>query len=181
MQQTGDNTAILVGLITFVIYILVIFLIIRTIYRIIRWFFRTIWSMLTGKKRKADPLNSDDWLIRAQAKQEIRFQNALPPMPSKTKKRKTRKERKAEAKWQAEMEAARQKAIAEERAKFANNPNWKWDEEKQLWRHVGSQKGSAEPEPAKKQYIPKGWEFDEATKQWLSPREIAERNASNVE
>lgn len=168
------------ALIILVLIIWLTFRFIRAIFRLIRWFFRSIWALLTGKKRKADPLKSDDWLIRAQAKQEIRFQNALPPLATKTKKRKTWKERRMEKKWEAEMEAAREKAKAEERAKFANNPNWRWDEEKQLWRHVGSQKGSTTPEPEKKQYIPKGWEFDETTKQWLSPKEIAERDASKL-
>ena len=50
--------------------------IVRFIIRILKW----ILGLLFGRNRTADRLHSNDWLTRAQAKQEIRFQNASPPL-----------------------------------------------------------------------------------------------------
>ena len=49
---------------------------VRFIIRILKW----ILGLLFGRNRTADRLHSNDWLTRAQAKQEIRFQNASPPL-----------------------------------------------------------------------------------------------------
>lgn len=70
------------------IIILVAVFVLRTIFRIIKWIFQTIRSIFTGKRSYDNPLNSNDWLTRAQAKQEIRFKNALPPLRSEAKPRK---------------------------------------------------------------------------------------------
>lgn len=76
--------------------IIIIVLVIRLIVRFISWIFRSIWYLLTGKQRKTnDALNSRDWLTRAQARQEIRFQNSMPPvLASEMKSKKKRKHRK---------------------------------------------------------------------------------------
>ena len=72
------------------IIIVVILWILRSIFRLIIRIFKGIIHLFTGKKENA--LESEDWLTRAQAKQEIRFQNSLPPLlpqqkPQKKKKR----------------------------------------------------------------------------------------------
>lgn len=70
--------------------IIVVFLwIIRTIFRLIIRAFKGIIHLFTGKRKNA--LESEDWLTRAQAKQEIRFQNSLPPLLSNQKLQKKRK------------------------------------------------------------------------------------------
>lgn len=65
-----------------VILFLVIFciiLLIRAIFRFIKWILTSIWYLLTGRRhRRNNALHSKDWLTRAQARQEIRFQNSLP-------------------------------------------------------------------------------------------------------
>lgn len=75
------------------------FLIIRNLIRAAIFLVKTFLEIL-GKTiglfridiKEKDPLQSDDWLTRAQAKQEIRFQNSLPPLlpkqvPQKKKRR----------------------------------------------------------------------------------------------
>lgn len=58
-----------------------------SIFRLIKWFLCSVWYLLTGKRtRRNDPLKSEDWLVRAQARQEIRFQNSMPPVLSQKKK-----------------------------------------------------------------------------------------------
>lgn len=141
MQLTERQFHIIVGLITCIVIIMFIFKVIHLIFRIIRWFFRSIWYLLTGRKRQSDPIKSDDWLTRAQARQEIRFQNSLPPLLSETKpKRKGWRAKREEKKEKALYES--QKAIneAETNAKFANNPDWYWDDTTQLWRYKPKKK-----------------------------------------
>ena len=59
--------------------------IVRFIIRILKW----ILGLLFGRSRTTDRLHSSDWLTRAQAKQEIRFQNASPPvLPKKQPQKK---------------------------------------------------------------------------------------------
>lgn len=78
-----------------VLAILGIILLVRSIFRLIKWLLTSIWCLLTGKRIRKNPLESDDWLTRAQARQEIRFENALPPITPKQKpqKRKNRHEK----------------------------------------------------------------------------------------
>ena len=61
--------------------------------KIVKAIFRFIFSLFKSGKR-SDPTQSEDWLTRAQAKQEIRFQNAMPPLQSERKPiRRTLKEK----------------------------------------------------------------------------------------
>lgn len=62
-----------------------------------------------------DPIHSKDWLTRAQAKQEIRFRNASPPLLSEAKpQRKTLRQRRNLKQGKSEM-------------------GWTFNEETQLW------------------------------------------------
>ena len=63
--------------------IIIALLIVRAIFRTLIRIMKGIWNLLTGRRK--NPLNSEDWLTRAQAKQEIRFQNSLPPLLPKQK------------------------------------------------------------------------------------------------
>lgn len=63
--------------------IVIALLIVRAIFRTLIRIMKGIWNLLTGRRK--NPLNSEDWLTRAQAKQEIRFQNSLPPLLPKQK------------------------------------------------------------------------------------------------
>lgn len=76
--------------------IIIIILVIRLVVRFIGWIFRSIRYLFTGKRsRRNNALNSNDWLTRAQARQEIRFQNSMPPViASEMKSKKKRKRRK---------------------------------------------------------------------------------------
>ena len=84
-----------VALIVLLLTLIVVYLISRTVFRAVKWILQSIWYLLTGKRRHYDPSQSTDWLTRAQAKQEIRFQNSLPPLlsqaklPKKQRKKKT--------------------------------------------------------------------------------------------
>ena len=82
-QLLGD----VIELILVVIVLWILWGIVRFIFRILKGF----WNLLFGRRKRADPLQSDDWLTRAQAKQEIRFKNSLPPLLPKQQPRKKRK------------------------------------------------------------------------------------------
>lgn len=70
--------------IIFIIFIAGIVFIGYIAIKIIKAIFRFIFSLFKSEK-KSDPTQSEDWLTRAQAKQEIRFQNAMPPIQSERK------------------------------------------------------------------------------------------------
>lgn len=83
------------------IIIVIILWVVRSIIRMIFRIIKGIWHLFAGKR--ADPTQSNDWLTRAQAKQEIRFKNSLPPLlpqqkPAK-KKRKMSWKNKEEKTW----------------------------------------------------------------------------------
>lgn len=79
------------------IAIVVILWILRGIVRFLIRLLKGIWNLLFYRGKERDPLHSDNWLTRAQAKQEIRFQNALPPLlPKQQPKKKKRFKRKGE-------------------------------------------------------------------------------------
>lgn len=124
-----------INIIVLALSFIFIFFIIKVIFNIIRWFFQTVWYLLTGKKKREDPLQSDDWLIRAQAKQEIRFRNAAPPLSANKKSKKRRKNK--------EQTDDSKKTENPNSNQFDHNPDWKWDENAQLWRHK-SQWGNIE-------------------------------------
>lgn len=71
------------------IVIVIALLIIRSIFRLIKRIFRGIIGLFSGKRINA--LESEDWLTRAQAKQEIRFKNSLPPLLPQQKPQKKKK------------------------------------------------------------------------------------------
>ena len=61
--------------------------ILKLFLRGLEFFLQTLLEIVTktldlfpSGHRTRDPLQSNDWLTRAQAKQEIRFQNASPPL-----------------------------------------------------------------------------------------------------
>lgn len=82
-QLLGDA----IELILVVVVLWILWGIVRFIFRILKGF----WNLLFGRRKRSDPLQSDDWLTRAQAKQEIRFKNSLPPLLPKQQPRKKRK------------------------------------------------------------------------------------------
>lgn len=105
----------LLALLTLIFLLLLVVTVLRIIIRIIKWILRGIWRILTGKKPENDLTKSDDWLIRAQAKQEIRFQNSMPPILPETKaQKKTFKEKRREKKGQSPT-------------------GWTFNEETQMW------------------------------------------------
>ena len=64
-----------------VLFILIAAYTIRLFFRLIKKLIATIWYFATGKQyRIKDPMKSKDWLTRAQAKQELRFRNSIPPI-----------------------------------------------------------------------------------------------------
>ena len=65
--------------------------VIKSIFRLIIRILKGFWNLLFGRKKRLNPLESDDWLTRAQAKQEIRFQNSLPPLLPKQQPQKKKK------------------------------------------------------------------------------------------
>lgn len=115
--------------------ILGILFLIWAIFRFIKWILSSIWGILTGKRRKKGPLKSDDWLTRAQARQEIRFENSLPPVLPKQKPRKLRKQKK-DATWYPSGWTLNQETGMWELPDYLSRQSknrWKWDEEKRIW------------------------------------------------
>ena len=86
---TPFNQQLLTSIIELLLIVAILW-IIRTIFRIVTKIIKGIWNLLFGRRKKA--LESDDWLTRAQAKQEIRFQNSMPPLQANQKTQKKRKQ-----------------------------------------------------------------------------------------
>ena len=123
MYVIEDNRLITLLVIAGIIY--VIFIIIRNIFRFIKWFLSSIWCLLTGKQRKRkDPLQSDDWLVRAQARQEVRFQNSMPPSAFKQKKW-------SPTGWYYDEEKG--EWVAPDYIVEEANTRWEWNDEKRIW------------------------------------------------
>ena len=122
MYVIEDNRLVTLLIITGIIY--VIFIIIRNMLRFIKWFLSSLWCLLTGKKRKKyDPLQSDDWLVRAQARQEIRFKNSMPPSAR-------------EKKWSPTgwyYDESKGAWIAPDYIRAEANTRWEWDDKKRIW------------------------------------------------
>ena len=77
-----------------ILAILIAVFLLKTINKIIKGIFRAFRFIFTGGKKKEDPTSSKDWLTRAQERQEIRFNNSLPPLRSESKpQKKTIKQR----------------------------------------------------------------------------------------
>lgn len=77
----------LLSIIFLVVVVYIALIVLRQLLRCLKFILQTLLEIVTktldlfpsGHKKK-DPLQSSDWLTRAQAKQEIRFQNASPPL-----------------------------------------------------------------------------------------------------
>lgn len=118
----------------------IIFLI-RTIFRFIKWFLCSIWCLLTGKRRRKNPLESDDWLTRAQARQEIRFRNSLPQvlaseMEPEGKQKKKKRQSGKEPTWYPSGWVRNKRTGMWDPPDYLEKESksrWKWDAEKQIW------------------------------------------------
>ena len=118
-----------------ILVILGILFLIRAIFRFIKRILSSIWGILTGKRRRKNPLESNDWLTRAQARQEIRFENSLPPVLPKQKPRKLRKQKK-DATWYPSGWTLNQETGMWEPPDYLSRQSkkrWKWDEDKRIW------------------------------------------------
>ena len=115
-----------------ILFFAIVFLIIRAVFRFVKWVLRSIWGLLTGKRYRGNPLESDDWLVRAQARQEIRMNNSLPQVLHSEMKKENLFEKLFKKK---KVTKPKQKETDKKNEKFTHNPDWRWDEETQLWRH----------------------------------------------
>lgn len=102
-----------------VLLIIAFVLFIRAVFRFLKWLFSGIFGRQTEQSQYGQ---SDYWLDKAQAKQEIRFQNAAPPLRGEAKPHKqTFKER-----WNE--------------SRGLSPTGWKFNEETQLWESPEQQK-----------------------------------------
>ena len=98
------------------------------------------------KKKRKDLTQSDDWLTRAQARQEIRFQNASPPLRPTEKQQKkaktpikqntTKQEQDQEPKWYPSGWVFNEETKLWEPPDYLSKQSkkkWEWDEEKRIW------------------------------------------------
>lgn len=119
-----------------VLAILGIILLVRSIFRLIKWLLTSIWCLLTGKRRRRNPLESDDWLTRAQARQEIRFENSLPPITPKQQPRRRRKSKGKDKNRYATGWTLNQETGLWEPPDYLSREakqRWQWDEGKRIW------------------------------------------------
>ena len=112
MVYTNES---LIKYLSIALFIAIVIFIAKAILATIKWLFRSLRFLFTGKSERKDPLKSKDWLTRAQARQEIRFQNAMPPLLSKATPQK-------------------KSFISRMREKKGKSPTgWTFNEETQLW------------------------------------------------
>lgn len=137
----------LINIVAWIIFIFIIILtvkIIRGIFRFIKWILKSIWSLLTGTN-STDLTQSDDWLIRAQARQEIRFQNAAPPLQNKPlTRKKNRTKNNNMKKYETEQgyfsptgwyfDKERGEWIAPDYLVKEAKNRWEWDDKKKIWK-----------------------------------------------
>lgn len=101
-----------------VIILLVIVALIYWAFKFLRWSIQSIWYILTGRgEDKVINKNgkNEDWLTNAQARQNIRFENSLPPLKQKAEPlKKTFREKRNERKGKSAT-------------------GWTFNEETQLW------------------------------------------------
>lgn len=138
MRLTEEQLTTLIAIVVLIVLLYLVFLILRTIFRIIKWLFRSIRYLFTGKRYYVDPLHSNDWLTRAQARQEIRFQNSLPPLLSQAKppKKQAKAKRFKEKLWYPTGWYFDEKTGLWTAPDYINkeaNTRWTWDEEKKIW------------------------------------------------
>lgn len=125
------------------IIILAILFLIRTIFRFINCILKSIWSLFRGKSKRKNLLESDDWLTRAQARQEIRFENSLPPMsPKQTPQRRNEKCKKDVTRYPSGWTLNQETGLWEppdyispksEQPEQKSEIRWKWIPEKNIW------------------------------------------------
>ena len=143
------SVQIILSLTVLILFVMFVVFVTKTIFRIIGWILKQIWYALTGKKRYKDPTQSDDWLVRAQARQEIRFQNASPPLLSETKSKKgtvqqqRNKTPKHEPKWYPSGWVFNEETQLWDPPDYLckeSKEKWEWDEQRQIW--IERQKGN---------------------------------------
>lgn len=118
-----------------------IILLVRAMFRLIGQAFGYLWYLLTGKRsRKSNSLKSNDWLTRAQARQEIRFKNSLPQvlaseMETEKKSKKKRKTPQKQQRYPSGWVKNEDTGLWEppEYLKEESKSRWKWDDEKRIW------------------------------------------------
>lgn len=134
---------ILMSIVVLVLFIMFIVYTTKTIFRIMGWILKKIWKLLTGQEAHKDLTHSDDWLTRAQARQEIRFQNAAPPSQPRTQ-------------YQKETKIQKRSKASQKEPKWYPT-GWTFNEETQLW---------DPPDYLSKQSKEK-WEWDEKRRIWV--------------
>lgn len=113
--------------------------IIKGIIRTIKWFFHALFSMFTGGRTEKKHKASDDWLYKAQMRQEVRFENAMPPRTATATqpRKKTRKEKRNEKRglsptgWEYDEETGEWLPPASLNKEARDR--WEWDENKRIW------------------------------------------------
>ena len=92
------------------------------------------------KKKRKDLTQSDDWLTRAQARQEIRFKNSAPPQYNRsqpaTKKSKAKGRKKQDRTWYPSGWVFNEETQLWEPPDYLSKESkekWEWDEEKRIW------------------------------------------------
>ena len=131
---------ILMSIVVLVLFIMFIVYTTKTIFRVLAWILKKFWSLLTGKESKKDLTKSDDWLTRAQARQEIRFKNSAPPQYNRsqtaTKKSKAKGRKKQDRTWYPSGWVFNEETQLWEPPDYLSKESkekWEWDEEKRIW------------------------------------------------
>lgn len=106
-----------IPLIIGIVFIILFVLFIRAVYRFLKWLFSGIFGRQTGQYGQ-----SDYWLDKAQERQEIRFQNSMPPVKAEAKPQKKR----FQEVWNE--------------SRGLSPTGWKFNEETQLWESPEQQK-----------------------------------------
>lgn len=169
----------------FLILLLIVFgiiLLVRAVLRLIGRFFGFLWYVLTGKKsRGSNPLNSNDWLTRAQARQEIRFKNSLPQVLASEldegkKSKKKRKAPKNQQSYPSGWVKNEDTGLWEppEYLKEESKSRWVWNDEKRIW--IDTYKKAETPIPEKKEAIPQKnpeirWKWIPEKNIWIDTQE----------
>lgn len=169
----------------FLILFLVVFgviLLVRAVFRLIGRFFGFLRYLLTGKRsRRSNPLKSNDWLTRAQARQEIRFKNSLPQvlaseMEAEKKSKKKRKAPKNQQRYPSGWVKNEDTGLweAPENLKEESKSRWVWNDEKRIW--IDTYKKAETPVPKKEEAIPQKnpeirWKWIPEKNIWIDTQE----------
>lgn len=139
-MDSEASKEILMSIVVLVLFIMFIVYATKAIFRILWWILKKIWYLLTGKEAKKDLRDSDDWLTRAQARQEIRFENSAPPQYNRsqpeTKKSRTTGKKKQGQTWYPSGWVFNEETQLWEPPDYLSKQSkdkWKWDEKKRIW------------------------------------------------